>query len=79
MATIMKLPKGAMGIAEATITKWHKAEGETVTQGEILVGVETAKAALEVEAPCGGVLTKILVPEDETVEVLSDIAVIEES
>ena len=63
------LPKSGMGIKEGTIEKWHKAEGDTIAKGDILVDVETAKAMEEIESPIDGVLEKILVPEGESIEV----------
>jgi pyruvate/2-oxoglutarate dehydrogenase complex dihydrolipoamide acyltransferase (E2) component len=67
-----------MGISEGTITKWLKAEGDSVTQGEIIVEIETAKAVEEVAAPVTGVLAKILLAEGETAEVNTEIALIDE-
>jgi len=68
-----------MGTTEGTIAKWLKAEGDTVTAGETLVEIETAKAMEEVPAPVSGVLQKILLAEGETAEVFTEIAVIEEN
>lgn len=79
MSTTLKMPKWAMGIEEGTVVQWLKAEGEAVTQGEILVEIETAKALQEVEAPISGTLSKILLAEGETAEVRSDLALIEEA
>jgi len=79
MTTKVIMPKSGMAITEATIAKWHKAEGDQVNQGEVIVDIETAKAIEEVEAPVNGILSKILVPEDETVEVHTEIAEIEET
>lgn len=78
MTTKVILPKGGMGIAEAEILRWLKAEGDRVTQGEVIVETETAKATEELEAPVSGVLSKILVPEGEVVEVTTVLAEIEE-
>jgi len=73
----LKIPKSGMGITEAEIQTWHKAEGETIAIGDIIVDVETAKAVEEVESPVAGVLQKILVPEEESIEVGITIALIE--
>lgn len=78
MSIELKLPKSGMGIAEATLIKWHKAEGDTFAEGEILVEIETAKAIEEVPAPFAGVLTKILLEEDEEAEVLTPIALLDQ-
>ncbi len=73
------MPKAGMGTTEGTISKWHKTEGSTVTAGELLVEIETAKAVQEVEAPVTGILSKILLTEDETADVHEAIAEIEET
>ena len=51
---------------------------KAIRKGEVLVEIETAKAIQEVEAPVGGTLTQILLPEGETAAVNTPIAVIEE-
>ena len=79
MSTTLKMPKWGMGIDEGTVLKWLKAEGDSITQGEILVEIETAKAVQEVEAPVSGILSKILLAEGETAEVRTELALIEES
>lgn len=79
MTTKIIIPKPGMAITEATIAKWLKAEGDTVTKGEVIVEIETAKAIEEVESPVSGILTKILLPEGEEAEVHTEIAVIEEN
>jgi len=71
------IPKTGMGITEGTITKWHKREGESVTKGEVIAEVESAKAIEEVAAPASGVLKRILLAEGETAEVHTAIATIE--
>jgi len=79
MSTTLKMPKWAMGIDEGTVLQWLKTEGDNITQGEVLVEIETAKAVQEVEAPVSGVLSKILLAEGETAEVRTELALIEES
>ena len=79
MNTTLKMPKWGMGIDEGTVLQWFKAEGDSITQGEILVEIETAKAVQEVEAPVSGILSKILLAEGETAEVRTELALIEES
>lgn len=79
MSVEFKLPKSGMGISEATITLWHKAEGDSFSAGEVIAEAETAKAIEELEAPFDGRLQKILVAEGEEVEVLTVIALLEEA
>lgn len=77
MTTPVVLPKWGMGIEEGTITRWLKAIGDHVEQGEPIVEIETAKATQEVEAPASGTLIKILLPEGQSAAVNTEIALIE--
>jgi pyruvate/2-oxoglutarate dehydrogenase complex dihydrolipoamide acyltransferase (E2) component len=77
MTTKVVLPKSGMGIDEGTVSRWLKAEGDAVKQGEPLVEIETAKATQEVAAPASGILVEILVRQGETVPVNTEIGVIE--
>jgi pyruvate/2-oxoglutarate dehydrogenase complex dihydrolipoamide acyltransferase (E2) component len=77
MSTQVILPKWGMGIEEGTVSRWLRAEGEVVRQGEPIVEIETAKATQEVEAPASGTLVRILVGPGETVPVNTAIGVIE--
>lgn len=79
MATEFLMPKSGMGVTEATITKWHKAEGDSFAEGDVLLEIETAKAVEEVEAPFAGSVEKLLKPEGELVEVQAPIALLVES
>lgn len=72
----MVLPQFGMGMSDGTIIVWHKAEGERVEEGEALCEVEAAKTNVEVEAPCSGILQRILVPAGANVPVNTIIAVI---
>ena len=78
MTTKVLIPKAGMGTTEGTIAKWLRAEGDFVTEGEVIVEVESAKATQEVQAPATGILAKILLREGETAEDFTEIAVIEE-
>ena len=71
------IPKSGMGITEGEVVRWLKAEGDRVSEGEVIAEVETAKATIEIEAPASGVLAKILVREGENAEVNTEIATIE--
>ncbi|NIR49717.1 2-oxo acid dehydrogenase subunit E2 [candidate division KSB1 bacterium] len=71
------MPQMGESVAEGTIVKWLKKEGETVEQDEIILEISTDKVDSEIPSPHAGVLKKILTPEGETVEVGSKIAEIE--
>lgn len=73
------LPKSGMGIEEATLSRWLKAVGDAVTEGEPVAEMETAKAVEQIESPASGTLVKILVADGETVPVNTEIGVIEEN
>ncbi len=70
------MPQLGETVLEGTVTTWYKAVGDTVAKGDLLLDVETDKAATEIEAPEAGVLNSINVPEGETVDVGTILAVI---
>ena len=59
----IRLPAIAAGFEAGTIALWHKAVGDSVKKGDVLYGVETDKAVVEVEAEHFGVLGAIRVPQ----------------
>lgn len=69
-----KMPQLGETVLEATITRWLKGEGDPVEEDEPLVEVSTDKVDSEIPSPATGTVTKILVPEGETVEVGSVLA-----
>lgn len=75
MATVT-MPKAGQSMEEGTILRWMKKEGDPVVRGEILLEIDTDKAAVEVESPESGILKKILCPEGTTVPVLAPIAIV---
>lgn len=71
------MPKLGLTMTEGTITRWHKAEGDPVKQGEILFEFESEKSALEFESPADGLLTHILARAGETVSCGGPVAILE--
>src|SRR4051794_36762216 len=63
------MPQMGVSVSEGTITKWNKQVGETVEADETLLEISTDKVDTEVPSPASGVVTEILVPEGETVDV----------
>lgn len=61
----------------AVITSWKVKVGESVKVGELLVNVESDKAALEVPSPVSGVVLSHLVAEEDEIEIGAPIAIIE--
>ncbi|HEU0128162.1 MAG TPA: biotin/lipoyl-containing protein, partial [Pseudonocardiaceae bacterium] len=76
MAYSVEMPALGESVTEGTVTRWLKQEGETVAVDEPLVEVSTDKVDTEIPSPAAGVLQRIVVPEDETVEVGAELAVI---
>ena len=70
------LPKMGESVAEATITSWLKAEGDTIEAEESVVEIATDKVDSEVPSPADGVISKILVAEGEVAQVGQVIAII---
>ncbi|MBX9786719.1 MAG: 2-oxoglutarate dehydrogenase complex dihydrolipoyllysine-residue succinyltransferase [Alphaproteobacteria bacterium] len=63
------VPPMGESITEATIARWLKQKGESVTLDEPLVELETDKVTLEVSSPAAGVLSEQLVPQGKSVNV----------
>ncbi|MEE2040358.1 2-oxoglutarate dehydrogenase, E2 component, dihydrolipoamide succinyltransferase [Nocardiopsis sp. CT-R113] len=76
MPTSVSMPALGESVTEGTVTQWLKNVGDTVEVDEPLLEVSTDKVDTEIPSPVAGVLTKILVDEDETVEIGAEIAVI---
>lgn len=69
MATEIKIPIPDQTTEEVRVVKWHKAQGDKVAKGDIVLEVETDKSVIEVEAAGDGVLLKQLNAEDDMVPV----------
>jgi len=76
MATVINMPKLGFDMAEGTLIRWVKAQGETVQKGEVLAEIETDKATVEVESQESGVVRRHLVAENSVVPVGSPIAIL---
>jgi pyruvate dehydrogenase E2 component (dihydrolipoamide acetyltransferase) len=61
MATTILMPALSPTMTEGKLAQWLKAEGETVSAGDVIAEIETDKATMEVEAVDEGVLGKIVV------------------
>lgn len=73
----INMPKLGLTMTEATLTAWLKAEGDFVTQGEVLFEFESDKATLEYEAPVAGIVARCLVTEGTTVACGTPVAILE--
>ena len=79
MATSVTMPALGESVTEGTVTTWLKAVGDAVDADEPLLEVSTDKVDSEVPSPVAGFLAEIRVPEDETVEVGTVVAIISSS
>lgn len=76
MPELLRMPEVAAGAEEAVLAGWPIDENQAYEAGEIVANVETAKAAVDVEAETAGVILKILVPAGADVQVGEPIALI---
>ncbi|MBO4146010.1 biotin/lipoyl-containing protein, partial [Kocuria rhizophila] len=76
MSETVNLPALGESVTEGTVTRWLKQVGDEVAVDEALVEVSTDKVDTEVPSPVAGVVEKILVEEDEDVEVGAPLVVI---
>lgn len=76
MATKVHMEALSPTMEEGQVVKWHKAEGDSVSQGEVLADIETDKATMELVARGKGILRRILTVEGQSAPVGEVIAVI---
>jgi pyruvate dehydrogenase E2 component (dihydrolipoamide acetyltransferase) len=78
MSVSVTMPRLGESVTEGTVTRWLKKEGDQVAVDEPLLEVSTDKVDTEIPSPVAGILSKITVAEDETVEVGAELAVIDD-
>jgi len=76
MSERVTMPALGESVTEGTVTRWLKNVGDTVTIDEPLLEVSTDKVDTEIPSPVAGTLQEILVAEDETVPVGTDLAIV---
>ncbi len=74
---VFPLPDTAEGLVEAEILAWHVKPGDEVAVNQIIVEIETAKAAVELPCPWAGVITELHAQAGDTVNVGSPIVTID--
>lgn len=74
----LKMPDLATTGGAVKILRWLVHLGASVSRGENVLEVETDKAAMEVESTATGVLKEIIVPEGESVDAGTVIAMIQD-
>ncbi len=78
MATPVETPKLGNTVEECLVAKWRKHKGERVAKGEVVLDIETDKAAFEVAAPVSGTLLETFFPEGALAPVFENLFVIGE-
>lgn len=73
------MPDVGEGLTEAEILRWYVQPGDTVTDGQVVCEVETAKAAVELPIPYDGVVRELHFPEGATVDVGTPIIAVDVS
>jgi len=76
MPTQVIMPQLGESVVEGTVSKWLKAEGQSVNEFEPLLEVNTDKVDTEIPSPASGVLLRIVVPEGQTVQAGTVLAMI---
>ena len=76
MPDLVPMPKLGFDMAEGTLVRKVKKDGDTVKKGEVLAEIETDKATVEVESPASGVVKGWMVEEGQAVPVGALMAVI---
>jgi pyruvate dehydrogenase E2 component (dihydrolipoamide acetyltransferase) len=78
VAKPVTMPQLGETVVEGTIVKWLKSEGDPVERDEPLFEISTDKVDTEVPSPLAGTIKEIKIQEGETVEVGTELAVIDE-
>lgn len=71
------MQKLSLTMEKGTIVKWHKQVGDKVASGELLLEVSTDKINMEMDSMYNGILKEILAKEDQSVPVMTPVAIIE--
>jgi 2-oxoisovalerate dehydrogenase E2 component (dihydrolipoyl transacylase) len=79
MARIFALPDVGEGLTEAEVLRWYVAPGDTVTLNQIIVEIETAKAAVELPSPFAGVVAELFAEPGATLAVGTPLIAIDTS
>jgi pyruvate dehydrogenase E2 component (dihydrolipoamide acetyltransferase) len=78
MPTTVTMPQLGETVVEGTILKWLKQEGDSIERDEPLFEISTDKVDTEVPSPVAGTVSRIIVPEGETVSVGTELAEIDD-
>ena len=78
MSEKILVPVLGESITEATVARWLKNKGDSVSVDEPIVELETDKVNLEVPSPVGGIISEINSKDGDTVEVGSVLGLVSE-
>jgi pyruvate dehydrogenase E2 component (dihydrolipoyllysine-residue acetyltransferase) len=78
MAVVVRMPKLGLSMVEGVVSEWLVADGDTVSEGDLVVGVETSKINYQVEATAGGTIRHIYAQAAQAVPVGGALCVIGE-
>ena len=70
------MPELGESVMEGTIIQWHKAQGDAVKAGDILLEVDTDKVTTEIESPADGILLQITAQNGATIDVGATVGII---
>src|SRR5688572_12231235 len=78
MATAVEAPKLGNTVEECIVSRWAKRKGDAVSEGELVLEIETDKTTFEINAPVSGVLLETFFDEGALVPVFTNLFVIGE-
>jgi len=70
---------GGEYMESVVVVEWHKKPGDAIKAGDLVVTVETAKAATEIEAPVSGILSDIRAQVGQEIAVGAVLGIISEA
>lgn len=68
------MPQMGVSVSEGTVSRWLKAEGDSIERDETLLEISTDKVDTEVPSPASGVVTKLFANEGDTLDVGAKLA-----
>lgn len=71
------IPNQGLTITEVTIARWHKKVGDYLKKGESILDFESEKSLVELDSPAEGLLSQIIVRENEDVAIGAVVGIIE--